>query len=169
MGKERIIYRNWIVDLGYDPGHPPDIFAGTVGYNNTIIGAVGDAIEKLRDDEAGFIRRFYFQGETYRTIAADTGRTLYSLEALHNRAVKRLRAVLAPVLSLPENDKSGAEQTCPICRHKNAPQINALIRNRDKRQTWRPIIRTLKEKYNLRVSTPQLLIGHARYHIMEDA
>ncbi|MEZ5359938.1 MAG: hypothetical protein R3F48_14065 [Candidatus Zixiibacteriota bacterium] len=168
MGKERIIYRNWIVDLGYDPANPPDIFGGTVGYNQSLICAVDRAVNRLTADEADFIQRFYYQGQTYREIGQSTGRDTHNLEALHNRAVKRLRVILASSIQLPEAEKSAEEQTCPLCRHKHAAEINELISTRDKRETWRPIIRILKEKYNLRVSTPQLLIGHTRYHIKKE-
>lgn len=168
MGNERIIYRNWIVELGYDPANPPDLFGESIGYNENIICAVGQAVDDLRADETDFIKRFYFQGQTYREISKATGRDIYSLEALHNRAVKRLRAVLSGLLQLPEVKKSTGERSCPLCRHEKSNEINELIRSRDKRQTWKPVIRILKEKYNVRISTPQLLIGHNRYHIKKE-
>ncbi len=126
---------------------------------------VREALAKLSVDEREFIVLFYFVGRTYAELAESTGRALHKLEALHKRAIRRLRKELAPFVAeefgipLPRRVPS-----CPVCHSKQVEEIDAIIESRDLRSTWRPIIREIRKKFGIAVGSPQQLIGHIKYH-----
>ncbi len=163
MPSNRIVYRDWIVELGRDPALPPPL-EGEEGQRKTIEEAVEKALRALTADEREFIQRFYYMGQTYREISESTGRAVYRLEALHKRATKRLRKELAPLVNRLYGVAETSIPDCVICRSGCRPEIDRLIAGRDKAETWRPVIQQLREVYGLKIATPQILIGHEKYH-----
>ncbi|MCP4569978.1 MAG: sigma-70 family RNA polymerase sigma factor [FCB group bacterium] len=165
MGRERIIYQNWIVELDYDPalGRPWEDVAS--GYSEKVISAVNQVLDNLDPAEALFIRRFYFQGMSYRKISRLTGRAIHRLETLHNGAIRKLKIRLPAILDLPEPVALSTNSDCPLCNHPESEEINRLICSKGSEETWRRIIKVLKETYGLVICSPQRLIGHQKYHI----
>ncbi len=167
MSRERIVYQNWIVELGRDPtttwdeqSRSPD------GYNLKIINAVNRALSLLDEDEVSFIRAFYIQGLTCRQISVETERAIYKLESLHRGALKKLRKSLHHLLGekyhIPEPDN----HICPLCAHPRSDEINRLLKSKTDQETWKPIIRILRRRYGIVLSTTQILVGHHKYHMM---
>lgn len=188
----RIVYSNWIADIGYDPSQQIDmseisipehllvsldeigaaIIVGPIGSRPTadkeqlelLQTTVRAALELLNEEEREFIIRFHFMGESYRHISERSSRAIYRLEALHKRAVRKLKNELAGFVA----NRFGVKQTilrpCKLCSSPHREQIDRIISNRDRRLTWRPVIRQLREKYDLRLKSPMLLIGHEKYH-----
>jgi hypothetical protein len=173
MSKSRISYQNWIVDIGFDPllgpkpqteqnpesGLPPD--AARV---ELIRQAVGSALDSLSSNEREFIVRFHYMGQSYSRISEDSGRAIYKLAALHNRALRKLKAELAPFVRQHFSIKQESTPACMLCRSPYREEIDRIIDSRDPKSTWRPVIRQLRERFDIRIGSPQLLIGHARYH-----
>ncbi len=192
MGSNRVVYQNWIVELGGDPERlrrsqrwdEPRLESvslddpSAVGISNDqarrlgsddpatadIRARVRQAMEKLDDQEKEFVIQFYFMGRGYRQLSEKSGRPVHKLEALHKRAVKKLRKEL--VAFVQERFGLEPEPTggCAICRSPHVDEIDRIIRGRDRRATWRPVIKLLREVYGLKVSSPQILIGHEKYH-----
>lgn len=168
MKKDRIIYQDWIVELGYDPASgPPPAKPGSDKCRTRIIDAVTQAVDSLEQDEADFIRRFHYQGMGYREISRLTGRAIYRLEVLHQRALRKLKVRLPALLEGCCNLPTDPISDCPICAHPALDTINALILSKKEKETWKRIIQTLKNKYGLIIKTPQRLIGHKKYHMIE--
>ncbi|MCK4302601.1 MAG: sigma-70 family RNA polymerase sigma factor [candidate division Zixibacteria bacterium] len=192
MANNRIVYQNWIVDMGYDPGertagtgsrrppgqgislHSPaaaaltdeDIlgFAEQAARVALVREQVDAALAQLADEEREFVVRFYFMGESYRRISEKSGRAVHKLESLHKRCLRKLRKELAPFIQETYRLRPAIRRDCPICRSPHLVAINRLIRDRDKSSTWKPVLRVLREKYGLYIASPQLLIGHEKYH-----
>jgi len=185
MSNNRIIYRDWMVELGGDPREndfrtrsfdspecvrltDKDVLASERDSSRAkqIQAQVQNALAVLTDEEQEFVIRFYFMGETYRQISEKSGRAVHRLESLHRRSVRKLKKELAIFVSetfgLNSLDKN---RDCPLCTSPHVTEINRIIAARDRTQTWRPIIKTLREQFGIKVSSPQLLIGHERYHI----
>ncbi len=193
MSRNRIVYQNWIVELGYDPSarnimeiwHDGDtelvsldtpsakaIDNDTVSHENTMTKLIQEQVTQsfscLSEEEHEFIRQFYFMGSTYRTISEKTGRAIYKLEALHKRALQKLKKELLPFVREHwhieiAQIKSG-EKSCPICQSSLRDEIDMLITNRDRTKTWRPVLCALREQYGINIRSPQILIGHEKYH-----
>ena len=53
---------------------------------------------------------------------------------------------------------------CIICRSEHRREIDRVIASREEAETWRPVIRKIRERFGLKITTPQTLIGHEKYH-----
>jgi len=192
MSGNRVVYQNWIVEMGFDPaqlkaiGSWDDPLLESISLDepsacaisneesqrvieerektSEIRSRVREALERLSMQEREFIAQFYFMGKSYREISEQSGRPIYKLEALHKRAVKKLKRELGGFVRERFGVETGSDAECLICRSPHVAEINRLISRRDKTTTWKPIIKTLRNKYGLKVSSPQMLIGHEKYH-----
>ncbi|MDH4156079.1 MAG: sigma-70 family RNA polymerase sigma factor [candidate division Zixibacteria bacterium] len=191
MSKGRLTYQNWIVDIGFDPdaGSPAgvgwgddeiksagDIDSEAVGVQKTaapgreqpvtalIRQKVAAALEHLNREEKEFITRFYYMGQSYREISEKSGRAVYKLAALHERALKKLKALLGGFVAEKFKIDADPVPTCPLCASRYRREIDQLIDRRGRKATWKPVLKLLKEQFGIKVRSPQLLIGHSRYH-----
>ncbi len=167
MSNTRLLFQNWIVDLGFDPGHKRILLDtdNVIIPNERIIKAVRLALGKMSKNEREFIERYYFEGESYIKIGQALRWMPYRIEALHRRAVKKLRKHLAFFVKKEFGIEIEIEYECPICNSPSKGEINELIKVKKPEETWKKIIKTLKEKYGITIKTPQILIGHQKYHI----
>lgn len=188
MAKNRLIFQNWLVEIGYDPKlggpHKNDIEQISIdelfesGFDITreipdsqqinrkaiIEEAVKNALSKLNDDEREFIIRFHFMGERYIEIAEKSDRKLYSLVALHIRAVKKLKRYLRKFVKEQFGLNEPKQSNCLICNSPYKDEIDKLIVKRDPKGTWKHIIQHVAKSYNIKIKSPQILIGHEKYH-----
>ena len=190
MPSSRIVYQDWIVEIGYDPDNKvapnggdlfradfisadhsaaavlsgADVLATRIRRRELVRRTVTEALNNLDDDEREFVIRFHFMGESYRRIADKSGRSIHKLEALHKRILRKLKKQLAGFVHETFGLDREVMSDCPICRSPFAAELDDIIRNRDRTATWRPVLTVLKNKYNLSISSPQLLIGHEKYH-----
>jgi len=185
MKKNKIVYQNWIVDIGYNPVEKKSRLSEiklcsledliTDGFDciddktenieqHVIEKAVRDALERLDDEEKELIVRFYFMGETYSSMTTQSNKDLHKLASLHQRAVRKLKKYLKKFVKEQYNLNPSDKPVCIICQSIYHPEINLLIKKRDKTKSWKPVIDVLKNKYNIKVTTPMILIGHEKYH-----
>jgi len=192
MSGNRVVYQNWIVEIGYDPARLKEgknwddpllesisldePSAMTISSEETrraveeresseaIRCNVRKALEKLSVQEREFISQFYFMGKSYREISGQSGRPIHKLEALHKRAVKKLKKQLGTFVQERFGVAVNVREDCLICQSPFVAEINRLIEKRDKSSTWKSIIKTLRERYGLKITSPQVLIGHEKYH-----
>jgi len=180
MAGQRIVYWDWILQLADAPPSdrtgsrklPPsepltsEQIAREQQRRELIEREVARAMDNLAGEEQGFIRRFYFEGKRNQTMAEQSGRAVHKLEALHKRAFRKLRRDLTPLVKklYALETTQDSLKSCVICNSPYRPQIDLLIRYREKSETWRNIIRTIRREYGIRISTPQILIGHEKYH-----
>jgi hypothetical protein len=192
MSGNRVVYQNWIVEMGFDPAqlrtieNREDPLQESISLDEPSACAISDeesqrvieerekaseirsrvreALERVSVQEQEFIVQFYFMGKSYREISEQSGRPIYKLEALHKRAVKKLKKELGGFVRERFGVETESDADCLICRSPHVAEINRLLSQRDKTATWRPIIKILRDKYGLKVSSPQVLIGHEKYH-----
>jgi hypothetical protein len=187
MGRERIIYRDWIVELGREPseiaressqwanGCPNQEFAGLDGSPVAaeldteqvvrIKEVVNKALESLEEEEREFVVRFYYMGQSYTELAELTGRPVHKLETLHRRAVRRLRNQLTPLVGDGCNPCQEEVRRCPICSSSRRGEIDKLIRGRKPGQTWRRVMKHLKGEFGIDIKSPGTLAAHEKYHV----
>jgi hypothetical protein len=167
MSDSRIIYQNWIVELGHDPDIPV-YMSGKSSVDSRIADKVRSAMTRLTEEEREFIARFYFMGQTYQDLSKATGRAEHKLSSLHKRSIRKIRRLLADYVRSEFGLSSEGFRPCSLCSSEHLNEINELIRNRDRTATWRGVMRELNERFGIRVRTPQLLIGHERYHMISN-
>ncbi len=188
MAKNRLIFQNWLVEIGYDPklGGPhknkieqisidelfdsgfditfeiPD--SQQTNRSEIIQQAVKAALEKLDDDEREFIIRFYFMGEKYIEIAEKSDRELYSLVSLHNIAIKKLKRNLKQFVKEQFAVEEPKQSKSYIRDYEHKDAIDKMIVDKHPKATWKKIIGHVAKRYNIKIKSPQILIGHEKYH-----
>jgi len=191
VARRRLVYQNWLVELGFDPkreGEPMADSGGSVSPHPPLRGTfsprekgketevspeiermrvieagVWQAMEKLTSDEREIVERIHYMGQTYREISDKSGRAIHRLESLHSRAIKRLRKELRQLVK----ELYGIEPPtprCVICRSAMREGIDRILDEHDSRRSWRTIMQRLRDEYGIRLRTPQTLIGHKKYH-----
>lgn len=189
MASKRIVYQDWIVALGCDPRSQ----AGAVSFPSTerllasierladrlvgaeppesedgskerVIEAVHEALGRLGEQERNFVILYFFMGKSCRQIAEESGRADHKIEALHGRVIKQLRTLLADFVTREFGLKIDRTNSCPICNSRFRAEMELLIASKKETDTWRETIRLIKENYQLRIKTPQTLIGHQKFH-----
>lgn len=167
MPRRRIIYKNWIADIGLDPACLKQTRCDKTEtiYNQKIIKAVRTAVEKLSPKEKEFIERYYFRGESYRDISICFNKKINRLENIHRRAITKLKRLLAGFVKDEFGIKVKKTFVCPICLSPYRDDIDALIRRKKKSDTWKKIIKTVKTEFRTEIKTPQILISHQKYHM----
>ncbi|MBD3333680.1 hypothetical protein GF356_12595 [candidate division GN15 bacterium] len=161
MARRRIIYHDWLArERAVDQ-------SGEVsnGADSEIDQHVQRALATLSENEREFIVHFYFMGQTEQQIAKATGRTVIRVHALHRRAVRKLRRSLGGFVAERFGlELGGRASGCPVCESEFAAEIDWIIANRDRKATWRPVMREIHESFGIQIRSPQVLIGHERYH-----
>ncbi len=192
MGDKRLLYRTWISDLGRDPrernvlqlfeeserrmaltdGLLDDQMAAESSSEEASRGSradvvrdrVSSALATLTERERFCIECYYFEGLSYGQIAQLSGRSIEKTRAVHKRAFKKLRKELAATATELFGIAVRRFEGCPLCQSPDRMAIDDLLRSRDLSQSWSPVIRILRERFGIRVTTPQRLIGHEKYH-----
>ncbi|HEX9913189.1 MAG TPA: sigma-70 family RNA polymerase sigma factor [candidate division Zixibacteria bacterium] len=130
-------------------------------------GIVAKALDKLDSLEREFIRYFYYDCLSYSQISQQLDKTKDRLERIHRSALEKLRSGLKDYVSQRYKLKISQEKRCLICSHPLRNELDDLIKTKKKEETWKNVLRIFKEKYNLEIKTPQVLINHQRKHMFE--
>ena len=188
----KLIYKNWLAELGFDPTSKsgprlsPKQQLKTVSLEypkiraalmtpispgrqeqeriDLIRAAVADAISRLPLDQREFIERHYYMGQSYTDMARETGRAKWRFESLHRRALKSLRKRLEPFVLTQYGVDAAKQRFCPVCASARRAEIDQLLRTRDRRATWKSILRHVRTDFGLKIRRPQTLIAHEKYH-----
>ena len=173
MGSSRVIYHNWLAEQGAGPERAQPYYMSSVQEEATerqeaslslVQSAVAEAVESLEEQERYLVIRLYFLGQTIRQISAETNRAEYKLQSLHWCAIRKLKKSLASFVNNRYRVSLETHPECPICSSPHRVEIDALLRDRDRSRSLKPIISDLKKRYLITVKTPQILIGHEKYH-----
>jgi RNA polymerase sigma factor (sigma-70 family) len=134
---------------------------------------VREAMERLSPLERQFVEHFYFEDKTYREISVILNKSIHRLERIHHRALGKLKMLLFDYvktrfkLNLPEQkDLKAQTSCCIICKSPFRQELDNLIQAKKEEETYKSIIRIFKEKYGLKIKTPQVIIGHKKKHMV---
>jgi len=127
---------------------------------------VREAIEKLSFVEKQFVRLFYFEFKSYQQIARILKKKVYKLERIHQRALGKLRIILADFVKKRFKLNVPIDTDCIICNSPFREEMDQLIKNKKEEETYRSLIRIFKQKYGIDIRTPQVIIGHKKKHMI---
>ena len=173
MSSRKIVYQNWIAEDGVGPARSRPYYMSSAEEEaaerneaalRSVRAAVGVAVGSLDDQERFLIIRVHFLGQSIRQISAETNRSGHKLRALHRRAVKKLRRRLATFVQDRYEVSVEQHAGCIICRSPDRYDIDAMLRERDRSKSLKPVITRLRKHFSIIVSTPQIIIGHEKYH-----
>ncbi|SYZ72717.1 putative RNA polymerase flagellar operon sigma factor FliA [Candidatus Zixiibacteriota bacterium] len=128
---------------------------------------VNRALDKLTPLEREVVVQHYLNGRSLYDISLDLEREPLQIVNVRRRAVLKLKKNLAIFVRREFVLKEMIIPKCILCNSPRRAEIDTLIRAKRKEETWRRIIGKLKSEYGIKITTPQVLIGHQKYH-MED-
>lgn len=134
-----------------------------------IIAAVRRELDGLTEFEREFVELFWFEGRSIAAISTLTGKPVYKLEGLCKRIIRKLKNRLSGFVESEFGLKHSVGSQCLICKHPRRDEIDRMILAKKPHQTYSSIIKTLKQDYGIIIKTPQIIIGHKKYHIREDS
>ncbi|MDP3025755.1 MAG: hypothetical protein Q8O10_09510 [candidate division Zixibacteria bacterium] len=129
-------------------------------------GKVEEALDNLDCVEKEFIKLFYYDCKSYNQISEIMNKTKDRLERIHNSALEKLKFSLKEFVSQRYKIKIFPEKKCMICSHPEREKLEELIKAKKKEETWKKILRMCKEKFNLEIKAPQILINHQKKHML---
>lgn len=124
------------------------------------------AVERLLPTEKQFVELFYFQVRTYQEIAGIMKKKTWKLERLHERALGKLRILLADFVKEQFKLKLPQMTHCTICNSPFREELDELIKGKREEETYSRLIRVFRQKYGINVRTPQTIIGHKKKHMV---
>jgi RNA polymerase sigma factor (sigma-70 family) len=124
------------------------------------------AVEKLPHPERQFVELYYFEFRSYQQIAGIMNRKTYKLERLHQRALGKLRILLADFVESEFKFKLPQNTECVICNSPFREELDELIRVKKEEETYSRLIGVFRQKYGIDVRTPQTIIGHKKKHMV---
>jgi hypothetical protein len=124
------------------------------------------AVKRLSDEERIFIEKFYFEFKSYQEIAGILKKRIYKLERIHRRALDKMHSLLSDFVKEHFKLEVSQKTDCIICNSPFRQELDELIKNKKKEETYRRLIRIFKQEYGLDVKTPQVIIGHQRKHMI---
>lgn len=167
MGKAKIIYQNWIAEIGADPHKIREVMSSdSPGLpDDEIVRAVQKALKKLPPFQRELIERYYFDGCSCEELSRDYDFRIREIRAYLRQAIKSLKKSLNPFVKGRFGLQTDRIADCPICTSPFREEIEKLIIGRNPRETWKNVMKILRQDYGLDIKAPQTLISHKKYHI----
>ncbi len=158
----RIVFLDWIYEVGSQ-----NVFGqqGKSKLQKEIIAKVREAVESLPADERDFISMYWFEGKSLKELSELLGRKPHKLDGMNRRIIKKLKRKLAKYVCEQFGIVEQEVSRCIICSHPERKEIDRILLAKKADETFRPIYKLLSEQFGLKISTPQILIGHIKYHI----
>lgn len=176
MQRKRVVFHEKVVNhysvrhalfrfetgLGSEPGATDPKYGRR--QPSAVVAAVQEAVSRLSPEEQELVHQLYVLGRSIPDLAAATGQSADRLQTVHHRIQRRLRSLLGPFVCREYGLAVGETGYCPVCRSPRRGEIDRIIAAKRLDQTWRPIMRTIREQTGLTVRSPHVLIGHRKYH-----
>jgi hypothetical protein len=157
----KLVFLDWIYDVGFKgvfgPHEKSDV-------QKEIIGKVRDAVARLSPVERDFVQMYWFEGRSLKELSQLLGKRLHNLDSINRRILRKLKRMLSVYVAERFGIVEANDPDCIICNHPERREIDRLLCAKKPDETYRSIYRQLRSRFGLRISTPQILIGHTRYH-----
>ncbi|HSG99132.1 MAG TPA: sigma factor-like helix-turn-helix DNA-binding protein [candidate division Zixibacteria bacterium] len=125
---------------------------------------VRDALEELEEFERVALEHYHFMGRTPSQIAAECRRSERAVRRALREGAEKLRFALAEFVSQRFEIPPPSIAGCPICASAHRRRAERIIAGKQSDETWRRVIRELRERAGIEIKTPQELVGHSKYH-----
>lgn len=161
----KLVFLDWIYDVDrvslFSPGKQSRL-------QKEIIEKVHDAVDKLPPTEKDFVQLYWFEGRSIAELSELFGKKPHRLESLNKRIMLKMKRRLSGFVADRFGIAADTTPPCIICDHPRKVEIDDLLCTKKPEETFRPIYRKLKEEFGITISTPQILIGHMKYHFQKE-
>lgn len=136
----------------------------TMGRIYEIRSEVRRAVETLKGLERVTIEGYFFDGISFRRIAAHEETSVSRVVMAHRQALRRLRERLTPHVAKWYGIGVVRNAKCPICVSDWRADAEALIDAKTAHITWGDVMKRIERATGWRAKSPQVLIMHQRKH-----
>ncbi len=161
----RIVYLDWVYETAreqaFDQSEPSAL-------EKEIVDKVGRAISRLTEREQEFARLYWNEGRSVDEMVVAFNKSPHNIESMNRRILRKLRNDLADFVKERFGIDVESGRKCPICSHARRADIERILRAKTERETFRPVYRKLRDGFGLEIRTPQILIGHMKYHMRKE-
>ncbi|HXF48274.1 MAG TPA: sigma factor-like helix-turn-helix DNA-binding protein [Verrucomicrobiae bacterium] len=131
-------------------------------FNWRTVTAVRGALSRLSEKEKEIVERFHFCGESTAQIGARLNLSEFCVYATLRQARRKLKRILRTYVQ-KRYGVSIETANCPVCRSENREAIDRLMKTKTKEETWKRILRKLRNEYRLYIN-PRSLGRHWKEH-----
>ena len=125
---------------------------------------VREALDRLEPSEREALELFHFLARPLDEISAQMNLTRRGVERRIRSGRLKLRRLLAGYVQTRYGIMTGPERRCTICEAEKRLEAEKIILSKSPEETWRRVLRVLREELNIQVGSPQTLVGHMKYH-----
>ncbi len=125
---------------------------------------VRQALEKLEEPEKELAERRYLMGQSIAVISEELRRSERDTERGLREVSLKLKRLLKPYVEKRYNTGIIYQRRCSICEFANRECAEEIIAGKQKKETWRRVMRELRQ-LGLSIDSPQAVIGHVKYHL----
>ena len=129
---------------------------------------VREALDRLDSGEKEALELFHFLGSSIEEISVQMNLTHRGVERLLRSGSLKLRRRLASYVQKRFGIAGDPIKRCPICHTQRRVEAEKIVISKSPEETWRRVIRELREELDIVVSSPQTLVGHVKYHRLEE-
>jgi len=126
---------------------------------------VREALAALDEGEREIAERRFLMGQSLEVIRSDLKLSSHEIERRLREVRIKLKRLLAPFVQTRFNLKPDSRPVCPICESIHRERVERIIATKRKEETWKRIMSELEKELGVRVRSPQMLIGHVKYHV----
>lgn len=135
--------------------------------DNELSQKVREALDRLEPSEREALELFHFLARPLDEISARMNLTRRGVERRIRSGRLKLRRLLAGYVQTRYGIMTGPEKKCVICDAEKRVEAEKIVLSKSPKETWRRVLRELREKLNINVCSPQTLVGHIKYHRLE--
>jgi len=161
----RVVFLDWIYDIAseglFDSDDPTEL-------QREIQAQVREAISRLSERDREFVQLYWFEGRPVHELAEMFGRRPHNIEGYNQQVLRKLQNLLTGFVKRRFRIDAKADESCILCSHPKRCDIDILLNSKRPEETFRRIYRELEERFDLSISTPQILIGHIKYHMLKE-
>lgn len=131
---------------------------------------VREAVGSLPDEERQVVELYHFMGRSPVDIAEELKLSGRVVDRRLRFAAVKLRRLLAEYANKSYQIPLSPDlQSCPICTSQRRAEAELIISSKEERETWRRVMRELRDKLSIHIRTPQTLLGHVRHHLLAES
>lgn len=125
---------------------------------------VRSALAALEEPERIALEGYDLMGRAPSEVAADMSLSLRAFERLLRSARQKMRNQLAEFVAERFGYTETPRSDCPICESPKRARAERMIAEKAPCETWKRVMRKLRDCCGITIETPQTLIGHQKYH-----
>jgi hypothetical protein len=159
----RLTSFDWVDNSVARPAFKP---YGRHDLTEEIIDRVQGAIRRLSASEQHFVRLYWFEAWSDKELSERLGSGPKRLRSVKRQILIKLRWMLQGWAAQRFRIAQPRGPDCVICGHPLRSEIDSMLSSKKPEESLGSVLRKLREDFGLSISTPQIVLGHMKYHMI---